>query len=312
MKYARTALAALLLTFVWASVQASNLSSVDSTGKVHTITVETWEDEGMTGGTVLVHVVQFPDGSMQFRTVTGTGDFALEKDPFIDIDPVTDEPVMVWARSDENGGTLQISRYNGSQWVEPTMVWSGNGHNLEPEIDIRSNLLHLVWMNDSGPAPLRYRLSLERTSLQQLFGPELLPVTDSDMIPTEGQSPDFGESPVVPPDSTLSYFSSILPPTVPGEPGSMFTWGIRDEPVPIVYFEALQLPVEMQRIRERNSEWIADRFVTWFTSGSSLYYTTLHNGYWDDLRIISLTDDRTSAEALRMIEDLIQRDTGHP
>ncbi len=304
--------AAVFLAAAWTSVHAGNLSSVDSTGTVHSVAVDTWDNLNKTGGTVLIHTRQLRDGSKNSQSVPGTDDFALELDPFIDIDPVADMPVLVWARSEGNGTILQISRFGDTGWSPPVTVWSGPGNNLEPEIDVRPQMVHLVWMNDSGSFPRRYRLSLDRTSLEPVFGPEQLPINDPDIIPPEGQSADFGGSAAPTPDPGLSYFSSILPSQVPGNSGALFTWGIRDEPVPVVYFEALQIPAGIQQVRERKSEWISGRFVTWFSAGSSFYYTTLRNGYWDDLRIIAMDENMPRAKALRMLEDQIRRESEAP
>jgi hypothetical protein len=310
MRIVRTALATLLLAFFCTWVQADNLNAVDSTGQVHSISVEAWKGNGKSVATALKHTIQLPDGTAQTCLVSGTDDLAFEEDPYIDIDPVNQEPLLVWSRFESFGTVLQISRFRNGHWSTPIPVWTEHGQGLEPEIDVKTSLLHLIWTSESGAIAQRYRLSLDRKSLEPAFGPELLPTLHQNMVPLEGRSAESGDSPVEAPESDLSYFSSILPPVTPGGPGAMITWGIRDEPIPIVYFEAFELPAGLQRIDNRKSEWVADRFVAWFETGSSLYYTTLQDGYWTDLRIIDLNQDRSAAEALRMIADLIDRENG--
>ena len=75
----------------------------------------------------------------------------------------------------------------------------------------------------------------------------------------------------------------------------------------MVYFQPFQIPLGIQSVRENDSQWLAGRFVTWFTSGPSFYYTTFDEGRWEELRLIDLSQGRSTAEALLLLQDLIRR-----
>ena len=300
-RFAAVMLAVLLAALLHPSVLAGNRSGVDEDGFVHTVLSEPWSQGNNSGGTVLVHVIQDPDGTESRTYVPGTDNFTLEKDPCIDLDPVTGTPVVVWAQVDGRATALYLARMENGAWNEPRLIWADGAVNLDPEIDIRENLVHLIWRQE-GETAVRLRLSLSRESLEPQFGPEELPV-DMPGI----SAPGADSEPATTPGDDLSFFASVAPHQIPDQPGRMITWGIRDEPVPVVYFQPFLLPQGIQAVKESHSVWIEDRFVTWFTAGSSFYYTTLHEGQWDDLRVIDLKNGRTTSEAILLLHDLIQR-----
>ena len=55
------------------------------------------------GGTALVHTIQLPNGVTTSSVVPGTDTFSINLDPVVEIDPVTDEPVLVWCRNIGSG-----------------------------------------------------------------------------------------------------------------------------------------------------------------------------------------------------------------
>jgi len=299
--FAPALLPALCMALTLPCAMADHSPVMDGAGVVHTVTTEPWTRDDISGGTVLVHVTRAPDGTESRRFVHGTDNFAVEQDPFIDIDPVSDTPVLVWTQVTIRASALYIAREEKGTWATPHLIWADGSINREPEIDVRDNLLHMIWSQD-GRQPVRLRLSLGRETLTPAFGPEELPV-NVEGIALPGDDPGPADTP----DPDLSYFASVIPQPAPGQPGRIITWGIRDEPVPVVYFQPFQLPSGTQSVGEQNSEWLADRFVTWFTSGSSFYYTTLNDGNWDELKVIDLSDGRSTAEALLMLQDLIRR-----
>ena len=276
-------------------------SKVDGSGTVHTVLTETFSQGNNSGGTVLVHVAQAPDGTESRQFIPGTDNFTLEKNPVLDIDPVSDTPVLVWAQVVNRATTLFVARHENGSWSMPRLLWADGALNLEPCLDVRKNLLHVVWRQE-GQNPVHLRLSLNRDSLEPAFGPEELPIDRQGLA-----EPGSDSAAVDSPGLDLSYFAAVIPPQSPEQPGRIVTWGIRDEPVPVVYFQPFLLPTGIQNVKEINSEWLAGTFVTWFTSGPSFYYTSLTEDRWDELRVIDLSGGRTTAEALLMLKDLLQR-----
>ncbi len=291
----------LFVALTLPSVLAGNSSTVAGDGVVHTVLSEAWRQGNNTGGTVLVHVAQNPDGTETRQPVNGTDNFTIERDAFIAIDPVSNLPVLVWAQVTSRATALYVARLESGSWTTPHLFWDDGSTNLDPNIDIRDNLLHIVWKQE-GESPVRLRLSLARESFVPAFGPEYLPTDLAGIAP-----PGIDSGPIDSPGLDLSYFASVISPQVPDQPGRIITWGIRDEPVPVVYFQPFHLPIGIQTVREQNSEWLAGTFVTWFTSGSSFYYTTFDDGKWEELKVIDLDDGRSTAEALLLLQDMLRR-----
>ncbi len=296
-----TLLAALFAVLSLQHAMAGDSSMVDADGVVHTVVSESWTQGNISGGTVLIHVTQAPDGSESRAFVPGTDNSTVEKDPCIDIDPVSNSPVLVWARYTNRATALYVSRHDNGEWNAPRLIWSDGSMNLEPNIDVRVNLIHIKWKQERQQQ-VHLRLSLDRETLDPAFGPENLPLGMAGLVP-----PGADSGPVDSPGLDLSFFASVILPQIPDQPGRIITWGIRDEPVPVVYFQPFLLPVGMQNVRESESQWLEGRFVTWFTSGPAFYYTTMHDGRWDELRVIDLSDGRTTSEALLLLQDLIRR-----
>lgn len=279
--------------------------AVTSDGVVHTVEAEVWTSGKTAAGTVLLHTVQNPDGSTSTAYIPGTDDHALDKQLDLDIDPVNDAPVLVWSRFEGDGFDLMASRFQAGSWSVPLRVHSDPTEILGAQLTVRQNLAHIFWeRNDFGETPVRTRLSLERNSLNPVFGPETLPIESASLVPPQGD-----RSPGSTADATedLSYFTSRIPPLDNGQPGVLAVYGIRDEPVPVGYFVARLYPSEVLEANDADTEWIAHEFVQWFTTVDRYYYSIETDGAWSDFRLIELDDGMTALEARMLLVRMLKR-----
>jgi hypothetical protein len=294
---------ALLVFALVFSGAAAGDRALTSDGTVHSVAVAPWSDGGNTGGSVLLHTVQTPDGQKTTAFVPGTDDFTPERDPSMAIDPVTQEPLLVWSRGENRAADVMISRLSGGEWSDPQVVWSDGRVNLQSQIESSRNLVHVVWNQDVLDTR-RLRLCLDRGTLEPATPLEELPTSGANAIPTAGGSDPQGE-----PTEGWSYFASAIPASDKDGPGRVGVWGARDEPIPIVYFRHFDLPSEVSTVRNTRAGFMTHRFVLRFTSASTYFYTMYRDDGWSDLRRIALTEDRTQADAELLLEEMIERES---
>ncbi len=301
--HAQALTAALALAIgVAAAIPATgaDVACVAASGPVHRVAVEMLASGNTFGATQLRHTVQNPDGSVESRVVPGTDDVTVEREPALAIDPVTDAPILVWGRNAGSGFELWITRFAGGSWSAPHPIYADGADNSQAEIRVGTAEVQVFWRQDTPGAPRRLRLVLDRDTLAPQLGPEDLP----------GGAPDSSATGT--PTADLVYYASDLPGTVPGDPGHLVIWGARDEPVPIVYRQSFSLPSEGLRIRHCTAEWIADRLVLSFVSGSSFYYTSRVGESWTDLRLIALGNGVYESRARLMLRDMVRREDSIP
>jgi hypothetical protein len=280
--------------------------SVAPDGQVHRIEIDAWTNGSTAGsntaGTVLRHVVQKADGEEISRVVLGTDDFELERDPAIDLDPVTAAPILVWTRQDAEGHKILLSRFANGSWEQPRLVYTDGGVSGVPQIRATETMVHIFWKQDD-PEIRRMRVGLDRESLDAVVGPEDAPISSPDAVSSDG-GPDLSTEA---PPADCRYFASHVGSGLTGGSGSIMIWGVRDEPIPIVYLREFLLPSEVRQIRTAKAGWIKDRFVLSFTAGENLYYTMLDDGEWTELRLIVLGSERTAGDGMRALVRMILR-----
>jgi len=303
----------LLRPVVWALAIAVAIPSawaadrvVDASGAVHRVDVDSWTQSGTTAtGSVLRHVVTYPDGTVVKTAIPETADPALDRDPTLDLDPVTESPVVAWSRNDGGGFRVMVSRLVGGAWSPAVTVGSGGGvDHVRPMLRARKNLVHVVWRADGPGGPVRLRASLDRAGLTLAFGPEVLPLDLDGMVPHGGGSG-------LPTDDAswgMTYFASEVPgPAGSPDGGSVVVWGIRDEPIPITYHQAFATPSEVRSMRELGATWRAGTLFTWIVSGSTFYYSLHETDQWTEFRPIALEAGTDGAEGLRLVEAMLRR-----
>lgn len=277
-------------------------------GAVHSVTYERWQHSNLSSGTVLVHRIQFPDGNVLEQNVPGTDDYAPDINPVLDVDPVTDQPVLVWSRNEGSGFGMYLARFEETGWTAPALIHGEDDYDLEIQLRIRQNLIQVYWEKDRYPdVHIRRRLAIDRRDLQPVFGPEDLPINDSGVgaVPATGEEhPDS----TVDPTGDMAYFASNVPSLDPSNPVLIVVWGVRDDPVVVGYIQTFDLPAGVQNAQKVHTDWIADHFMVWFTYGGDLYYTFQNEGTWSDFRLLEMEDGMTTAQAIDIIEQMLERE----
>jgi hypothetical protein len=303
MMRARTA--ALVLGFAAAAgalapVRAE-VQRIAADGMVYRVDVDTYIGNGKPNGTLLRTTRQRAKGGRDTFVVTGTDDAVADRDPALEIDPASGKPILVWARAELGGFNLFISKFDGA-WSAPRLLAKLDGDDLAPEIHFDDRLLHVSWRQDLGGVSTYWRSSFNPATWQQVYGPERVPTDDPSPVPTDGGPEINGNV-----SSTDQYFcSSTLGRTVT-DPSRATIWGVRDEPVPIGYARSFVLPSEIRLVQAQGAGFLGGRLTLWITTNDRLYYTTLANGRWADMRVVEITPLTSAADARFLIEDINRR-----
>ncbi len=293
---------ATLLAWPWTSARAER-QKIAPDGTVHRIDVEANSSIRSTGGTVLRHTRQRPEGGTEIAYVTGTDDAALDRQPAIEIDLVTGTPVLVWTRSEGTSQDVVMSRYDDGTWLPFVRVTKCMGDRTSPQLRIGRQLTHVLYRQEDGALPSFYRVSFDRATLERVYGPELLPSDGMNYVPPEGEpSPNSA-----PPPADDLFFSVEAPGGQPGEPGRILVWGVRDEPVPIDYRQGFLLPSSAKNVLRLEGGWIACRFALWFATAERFYYTSRVENRWHEDRIVELSYGTSTSDARLQLEDMIRR-----
>lgn len=253
-------------------------------------------------GTALRYTRQDPDGTEAQSYIPGTDDIAVDRDPAIEIDPTTGLPVLVWSRDTGSEYDLFFSQFDGAAWSTGHVIAPTHGDAFEPQIKFGTGVLHLAWREVSpwGHNAL-VRWSVDPVTMQTVYGPETVSLDDPSPIPPSG-----GTSGAPTPCRLDHFFVGHLPGTSPGDPGRMYVWGVRDEPVPITFHQSFLLPPDAGSIGTLGIGWLGGRFTLWFesVSQSRVYYTVRSDSGWTAMRAVNLEDGVTVGDARILIHDV--------
>lgn len=296
--------------FLAVSARGSALADVQKVGPdgtVHRINVEAWPPgtTSRTTSTALRHIRQYADGSTDSALVPGTDDLAIDRDPAIDIDPATGNPVLVWSRNLGSGFDIFVSRFDGASWSAPQPIVTQAVDDTRPDIKVACTLIHVTSRQDGQPMNPVIRTSIDRLTLIPVFGPETLPIPDSNLVPVDGQSSSPTTAATPPTDD--AFFMAEIPPRFPGDPGRVAVWGIRDAPVPVDYCQGFLLPSGVSGVQDSRARWLHKRFVVSYAVPSDFYYSIWYS-LWGSLQVIDLNATVTSSDARIQMEDMIRRE----
>lgn len=267
-------------------------------GTVHRIDVEVWTSpQGKAQGTALRHVRQKPTGGRDSALVPGTDDAALDQEPAVEFEGSSGQIIVVWSRWDGTGFQLYGARFDRGAWSAPRPLARIDGDQRAPQIRLDDKYLHVVSRRDRDGATAYYRTSYPRGSFDLAFGPELLPPDGGPSSTSDATSDPSGFS---------GYFGAPLPGRVSGEPPHVVVWGVRDEPVPVGYFQLFDLPLDARNPSQVEAKWIHGRFTVWFVSGDRFYYATRRSVVWSEFRVIDLSATVGPSDAKRLVTDMLR------
>lgn len=277
----------------------AEVQKIDATGYVHRVDVESVSIDRYFY-TQLRYTRTAPDGTREVMVVPGTDDLAWEREPAIEIAPYTGNVVFVWVRNDGTGYELFVTRRDGTTWLPTRRLLAVNGDARRPQIRISTNLLHVAWRQDNGPVQVPYRASFDRVSLDLAFGPEQVPLAPA------GTSTGLDPASVDPPWWN-KYFAASAPGSLPGEPGWIVIWGVRDEPVPIDYVYYVPVPKGVYGVIQAEASFIGSRFVLWFYTGDRFFYSVRSNQRWSDIRLVDLSGATSVSDAKIQVREMVLR-----
>jgi hypothetical protein len=246
---------------------------------------------------VLRHTMVRPDGTVVAALVPGTDDLFLDADPALAVDPVRGTVVLAWSRDTGGGFAVFVSRFSGSIWSDPVRALDDpGGEEIEPQIQVTPSLVHVVAHN--GPA--YQRICLDPENLQPVFGPEPLSNGGSGITPGV-------DAPIATPTESQVYFTSTVLRPSETDPGRVVIWGVRDEPVPIDYVEALLLPPDAVEGNAATAVPIEGSLTLTVDSGTHVWYTVFREGNWSESASVVLDEEITLSDVLTMLADMIRR-----
>jgi hypothetical protein len=292
----------LLAAALAAAPAAAETRKLAADGTVHTIEVQT--TGGKTPLISLKHTRRSPSGAVVIVTVPGTEDAVVDREPAIEIDPVSGQVLLVWSRFDGTNYNVFLSRYNGTTWSTPKPVVRADGDDVEPQILVSDHYVHVSWRQVLSGQSNFYRASFLSTTLDLAYGPEKLVTSDLWPVPSDGAT-TAGVSD--PPTTTEKIFAGVLYPSNTTDPGRFHLWGVRDEPVPIGYREIILLPASVRGATSIGAGVLGGRFTIWYVAGGRYYYATRVSGTWSATRTIDLTGGTTAADARWIVADLNSR-----
>ena len=269
-------------------------------GAVFRVEVDPFGQGGKPSGTVLRTTRQRPRGGKETFFVTGTADAIPDKDPALEIDPSTGQPVVVWARGEAGGFNLFVSSFAGT-WAPGRLLIKLDGDDLEPQLRL-DHYLHVAWRQSFGGVSTYWRATFDPTTFALLYGPERIPTYDAAPVPQEGGSELDGDIA----ESDEFFCTSEIGKTM-ADPSRAQIWGVRDEPVPVGYHRSFVIPAEIRSIVAQGVGFVGGKLTFWYTTTDKLYYTTLSGGRWAESRVVELSPQTSTADALWMIEQSNRR-----
>ncbi|HZN55720.1 MAG TPA: hypothetical protein VFB67_10425 [Candidatus Polarisedimenticolaceae bacterium] len=281
----------------------ADVQRIAGDGTVHRVDVEPYVQPNRVAGTVLKSTRQKPKGGKETSWIPGTDDVFLDREPVLEIDPATGKPVVVWSRNEGTGFNIYVSKFDGTCWSAARLLIKTDADDIEPRIRVDRNYLHVVWRQDLAGQPSYWRWSFKTSTLDPVYGPERLPTDDPVLVPPEGGT-TTGATDI---SWSERFFCASIFSRIPGDPGRSYIWGVRDEPVPINFRQAFELPAEVKAIVASDAEWVGGRITYWFTTTDKLYYTIYTAGKWSEMRVIELGAPIGTADARLLIFDLNRR-----
>ncbi len=281
-------------------------------GTVHTVRSETWQsmespsnDQPPASGTMLRYTRQDPDGTKTNWLIPGTDERATDREPALALRAGGNQPFVIWSRSEDAVLELFVTTLVDDQWTPLRRVFAGAGNRRLPDIEVRGHWLHVSWVQDTAAGPVFMRGVLDPDGLVEVHGPELLPTDGEESLVSPQGEAESGVS--AEPDPQAIHLSGLVSPPTPGEGGTIYIWGVRDEPIPITYLQGFRLPAGLTDVSRIRTRWLGNRLVLSFQSGGALYYTMRHKGRWSDLRSV-LLGERGAAEALLEVKEMAERE----
>jgi len=294
----RPSLLTVITAALLAAPAAADTKKLAADGTLHTIEVVT--TSGRSATVSLRHTRRPATGAPVAVTIPGTEDAVIDREPAIEIDPVSGQLLLVWSRLDGTDYNVFVSRYDGSSWSAPKPVVRAAGDDVEPQILISDHYVHVGWRQVLAGQSNFYRESLYSPTLDPAYGPERLVTSDLWPVPAEGAI-TAGVSD--PPTSSEKIFSGVLYPANTTDPGRFHLWGVRDEPVPIGYREIVTLPPQARGASSVGCGILGGRFTIWYVAGARFYYATRLSGAWSPTRGIDLTGGVSASDARLIVAD---------
>ncbi len=278
---------------------ASEQQKLAATGTVHRVQSAVTSN-GPGSGSAILHRAQLPDGTVTSEIIPGTEDARPDAEPVLEIDPVTQRPIVVWARDTDGDFDIFVTRLEASGWGPLRSVGALAGQDRSPRVKVTPQWVHIVWRNELPLGPQPYRLTLERATLKVAYGPEPLPLDDADPI-----SP-AGETATSPPNAGL-FFAVPLTSVITGASPRVFLWGIQEEPTPVGYLETFEVPPGVTDLGRADAGWFGGRFAVWFVTRDKLFYTYQEGGAWTGMRQMQLDTSTPESEAVGQLREMLLR-----
>jgi hypothetical protein len=209
--------------------------------------------------------------------------------------------VVVWSRYDTGGFNLYVSRLD-TVWSAPRQIVKLDGDDIEPQIHLTRRYLHVSWRQRTGSFSTYWRASFYSGSYQLAYGPERIPTDDLDAIPLEGGPETDGDV-----SSDDRYFCATVLGRTLSDPVQAYVWGVRDEPVPIGYLQSFVLPPQARTVVAQRAEYAGGRLTLWVATADAVYYTTLANGRWADMRVVELGPKTSLSDVRLLLEESNRR-----
>ncbi|HEX5045027.1 MAG TPA: hypothetical protein VFV75_19190 [Candidatus Polarisedimenticolaceae bacterium] len=273
---------------------AAPAQQIDTRGDLHRVEA-VWT--GKPSMPVLRHTLVLADGSTSESVVPWTEDPFLDVDPVLAIDPARRTLFLAWSRDTGGGFAVYVSRFSASGWSTPVRVLDDpSGPEIEPQIQITASLVHVVAHN--GPA--YQRVCLDPDSLSIVYGPEPLPSGGAGITPGV-------DAPTATPTGDQVFFNSTVMRPSETDPGRVVIWGVRDEPVPIDYVEALVLPLDVVDGNLAAAVPIEGSLTLTVNTGTRIWYTLFQDASWSAPAAVALDTTITENDVRTMLADMIRR-----
>lgn len=284
----------LAAALVAGTALATPPQQIDSQGNLHRVE-EVWA--GKPAVPILRHTMVRPDGTTSVVVIPGTDDAAVDTDPAVAVDPVRGTVLLAWSRDTGDGFAVYVSRFSASAWSGPHLALdNSSGDELDPQIQITPSLVHVVAHHGADYT----RIVLDPERLEAVFGPEPL----STVMPAITPGVD---APTSTPIASLAYFSSAVIRPSTSEPGQIVIWGVRDEPVPIDYREAMRVPIDLLNGSTAIVTPIEGSLTATVVSPNYAWYTVFLGGDWRAFGSLRLDGNTTLSDVRGFLADMIRR-----
>jgi len=251
--------------------------------------------------TYLAHTLQKPDGTIEKYIIPQTGDSIGDIEPQLDLNPTTQQPVVVWSRFDGKDFEIAIASFDGVRWSQTKILTSNVYDDREPRITAEnSNLIHLMWKEDMYSVPTYYHLCISSIITDSFGQPEVLYAPTENLVLPDGTTPANSTFPLNQTNFFAFYVSSP-------EPRRIVVWGGQDDPSPITFQEGFRLADSIQNLSTLKAEKLNGKLVVLFRSADALYYTYRTNSGWTPFRMVKLDSSIHEGKAELLIKEMIGR-----